>query len=162
MNIFSTLANFNPWVNGHIYDAAAKLPDENYRMDCGVFFKSVHHTLNHILVVDRLWFARAKGTTADVKSLDQILYDDFASLREERMAEDNRIVEFVADLDEQDLVTVVPFVTTDGTAGEMSRDLMLMTVFNHQTHHRGQVTAMLSKFGIDYGSIDLPYYLRTL
>jgi len=160
MNIFPTLANFNPWVNAHIYDAAATLSEVNYRKDCSAFFGSIHHTLNHILVVDRLWVGRMQGINADIKSLDQILFDDFAALRAEREAEDLRIIDYVMGLSESDLDEVTPFDTMDGKLGQLPRALMLMTVFNHQTHHRGQVTAMLSSFGADYGDIDLPYFLR--
>jgi len=162
MNIFPTLANFNPWVNAHIYDATATLSDADYRKDYGAFFGSIHNTLNHILVVDRLWFGRAKGIKHGIKSLDQILYDDFDALRAEREAEDQRIVEFVSGLSEEDLAEVVPFETTDGRPGQLPRYLMFMTVFNHQTHHRGQVTAMLSSFGAGYGDIDLPYFLAAV
>ena len=162
MNIFPTLARFNPWVNAHIYDAVATLSDADYRKDCAVFFGSVHHTLNHILVVDRLWFGRAQGVRPDIQSLDQVLFDDFAALRAERETEDQRIVDYVSSLRDDDIDEVVPFHTVDGAAGQMARGLMLMSVFNHQTHHRGQVTAMLSSFGADYGDIDLPYFLRAV
>ncbi len=162
MNIFPTLAKFNPWVNAHLYDAAATLSDADYRHDCGAFFGSVHHTLNHILVVDRLWFGRAQGIKADVKTLDQILFDDFAALRAEREAEDQRIIDYVTQLSDDDLADVQSFHTMDGMPSQMPRGLMLMSVFNHQTHHRGQITAMLSSFGADYGDIDLPYYLRAV
>ena len=162
MNIFPTLANFNPWVNAHIYDAAATLSDDDYRKDCGAFFGSIHHTLNHILVVDRLWFGRAKGVKHGIKSLDQMLFDDFDTLRAERQAEDQRIIDFVSGLSEEQLAEVVTFETTDGRPGQLSRNMMLMAVFNHQTHHRGQVTAMLSSFGVGYGDIDLPYFLAAV
>lgn len=162
MNIFPTLANFNTWVNNHIYDAATTLSDDDYRKDCGAYFGSIHHTLNHLLVVDRLWFARVQGDKADIKSLDQVLFDDFGSLREERGNEDQRIVDLVTGYSEDALLEVVSFHTMDGTPGEMMRANMLMSVFNHQTHHRGQITAMLSKFGVDYGDIDLPYFLRAV
>jgi uncharacterized damage-inducible protein DinB len=162
MNMFPTLAKFNPWVNTHIYDAAATLSEKDYFHDCGAFFGSIHHTLNHILVVDRLWFGRAQGIKPDVKSLDQILFDDFAALRLEREAEDQRIIDFVCGLTEDDLTEVVPFHTTAGDPGKLPRGHMLMAVFNHQTHHRGQITAMLSTFDADYGDIDLPYFLNAI
>ncbi len=162
MNMFPVLANFNPWVNAHIYDAAATLSDADYNHDCGAFFGSIHHTLNHILVVDRLWFGRAQGIKPDVKSLDQILFDEFTALRAERDAEDQRIIDFVCGLSAAELTEVVSFHTTAGDPGHLPRAHMLMAVFNHQTHHRGQITAMLSKFGANYGDIDLPYFLNAV
>jgi uncharacterized damage-inducible protein DinB len=162
MNIFPTLAKFNPWVNAHLYDAAATLSDNDYRKDSGLFFGSVHNTLNHLLVVDRLWFGRAQGIKAEIKSLDQVLFGDFDGLRAEREAEDQRIVDYVCGLSDEQIAEVTPFNTMDGTPSQMQRGLMLMSVFNHQTHHRGQVTAMLSSFGADYGDIDLPFFLRAV
>jgi len=162
MTIFSTLANFNPWVNAHIYDAVATLADEEYRRDEGLFFGSIHRTLNHILVVDRLWFCRVQGVKPDVKSLDQILFNDFDQLRAGRQAEDQQIIDIVSGFDLDALSEEVSFITTDGRQGQLPRAHMLMAVFNHQTHHRGQVTALLSKFGADYDDIDLPYYLASV
>jgi len=162
MNIFPTLANFNTWVNNHIYDAVATLSDADYRKDCGVFFGSVHNTLNHLLVVDRLWFARVQGERADISSLDQVLFDDFGGLLEGRAAEDKRIIDLVSSFSEDALSERVSFQMTNGDPAEMIRANMLMSVFNHQTHHRGQITAMLSTFGVEYADIDLPYYLRTV
>jgi len=162
MNIFPTLANFNTWVNGHIFDAVSTLSDADYRKDCGVFFGSVHNTLNHLLVVDRLWFARVQGGRADIKSLDQELFEDFDALRAERAAEDKRIIDLVSGFSEDALSEKVSFQMTNGDQAEMIRANMLMSVFNHQTHHRGQITAMLSGFGAEYTDIDLPYYLKTV
>ena len=90
MDHFPMMARFNGWVNEKIYAEVAKLDDVTYRADSGLFFGSLHATLNHIMVVDRLWTGRVEGIDRGVKSLNQILHDDFASLQKARREEDAR------------------------------------------------------------------------
>ena len=83
---YQMFAGYNAWCNERLYAAAATLSDADYRADRGAFFKSVHGTLNHILVADRIWMRRFTGEGPQPTALDQILYDEFASLREARVA----------------------------------------------------------------------------
>ena len=92
-------AGYNAWCNERLYDAAAKLSDADYRADRGAFFKSLHGTLNHLLVGDRIWMQRFTGQGEVPKSLDAILYDDFAALRAARRAEDARISRYIEGLE---------------------------------------------------------------
>jgi len=85
------LAGYNAWANRRLYDAAAELDDADYRADHGAFFSSVHGTLNHLLVGDRIWMHRFTGEGPSLTKLDAILYEDFAELRAAREAEDDRI-----------------------------------------------------------------------
>ncbi len=77
MNNLALMARFNQWVNGHIYDSVAELSDEEYRRDRKAFFGSIHRTLNHLLVVDRLWAGRIRGIDPGITSLTEILFDEF-------------------------------------------------------------------------------------
>jgi uncharacterized damage-inducible protein DinB len=88
---FSMLAAYNSWANRRLYEAAAALSDADYRADRGAFFKSVHGTLNHLLVGDRIWMKRFTGEGDAPTKLDAILFDDLPSLRSARVAEDARI-----------------------------------------------------------------------
>jgi uncharacterized damage-inducible protein DinB len=74
---YQTFAGYNRWCNERLYEAAAKVPDAEYRKDRGAFFKSLHGTLNHLLVGDRIWTHRFTGAFEMPPSLDAILYDDF-------------------------------------------------------------------------------------
>ena len=123
------------------------------------YFGSIHATLNHLLLVDRLWFGRLEGAAPAISRLDEILYDDFAELRAAREAEDARIVAVLQDMDEAELARERRF-TLISEPGErvMGVELMLTTVFNHQTHHRGQVHAMLKEAGIEPPEIDVILY----
>jgi len=81
-------AGYNTWCNERLYDAAAKVSDADYRADRGAFFKSLHGTLNHLLVGDRIWMQRFTGQSEVPANLDAILFDDFADLRQARRTED--------------------------------------------------------------------------
>ena len=160
MNYFPLLARFNAWANGRLYGTVAGLSDGDYRRDRGAFFGSIHNTLNHLLVVDRLWIGRIEGSEHGVRALDQILYEDFDSLRAARRAEDGRIVRFVDGLDADALCRVVSYRTMAGMPGETRADLILVTLFNHQTHHRGQVHTMLTQAGVVPPPLDVLDFLN--
>ena len=96
---YRMFGRYNAWANGRLYDAAARLTTEQYRADRGAFFKSVHGTLNHLLVTDRIWMQRFTGEGDAPDSLDAILFETFGELRAAREAEDRRIGTFVDGLD---------------------------------------------------------------
>jgi uncharacterized damage-inducible protein DinB len=145
---FSMLAGYNTWANARVYEAAAGLSDADYRADRGAFFKSVHGTLNHLLVTDRIWMRRFTGAGDALSRLDAILFDDLSALRAVRGAEDERIETYIAGLDEKDLQGRFRYRTISNPA-EFEQPLAsaLIHFFNHQTHHRGQVHAMLTQAG---------------
>src|SRR5258708_5459926 len=92
---FDELAAYNRWANRRIYLAAATLPDEVRKQGVGLFFGSLHGTLNHMLVADYIWMRRFIGDGPVPERLNQILYDDFDALRVAREHEDERIFNFV-------------------------------------------------------------------
>lgn len=157
------MARFNQWVNGLIYQSVAQLDDGDYRKDRGAFFGSIHNTLNHLLVVDRLWSGRIRGVDSGVTSLTQILYDDFEALRDARTHEDARLIELVDGLSKKQLDRPVQYQRMLGTGTEEARaGHILITLFNHQTHHRGQVHTLLTQAGVTPPDIDVLYYLEEI
>ena len=164
LDYFRLLAGFNRWANGRTYDAVAGLDEADYyRTRACAFFGSIHGTLNHLLLVDCLWFGRIIGSVPAISSLDEILYDDFSGLRAAREAEDERIVALLNDMQEADLDRIRRFALL-AHPGErsMATRLMLATVFNHQTHHRGQVHAMLKEAGVEPPELDIVLYPEAL
>ncbi|SRR5690554_3475367 len=156
MTHIQVMARYNRWMNRRIYACCASLSDEERKRDRGAFFKSIHGTLNHLLVADRIWMGRFINAPIHVASLDQELYADFAELREAREAEDCRIIEWVASLTQGDLEGVLTY--TSMVTPEPQRQPLWFAVshfFNHQTHHRGQITTLLSQWGVDVGVTDL-------
>ena len=155
------LAAYNEWANQRVYDAAAGLPDEDYRADRGAFFGSLHGTLNHILVGDRIWMRRFTGTGNSPRRLEGILYDDFGELRAARQAEDARIAAYIAGLSEADLDGLVRYRTLrDPTEIEQPLVPLLLHFFNHQTHHRGQAHCLLTGLKGEAPSFDLLIFQR--
>jgi len=154
-------AGYNAWANTRLYDAVASLPDVDYRADRGAFFRSLHGTLNHLLTTDRVWLHRFTGEGQPPTRLDAILFDDFASLREARVAEDARIVRYADGLDDSRLAGTVTYrrVSTPEVQTEALAPL-LAHWFNHQTHHRGQAHAILTGLGHRDVELDLLFYQR--
>jgi uncharacterized damage-inducible protein DinB len=155
------LADYNAWVNGRLYGAAALLPDSDYRADHGAFFGSLHGTLNHLLVGDRIWMQRFTGKGEAPGKLDEILHEDFAGLSEARRREDQRIIDYIRSLSEADLEGTLRYRSTRSPV-EIEQELtpLLMHFFNHQTHHRGQAHAILTRIKGDAPSFDLLIYQR--
>jgi uncharacterized damage-inducible protein DinB len=170
---YQALARYNRFMNERLYELAATLSDEERRRDMGAFFGSIAGTLNHLLLADRVWLQRftgdterfvsrdAAGRVIQVQSLRQELYGDFEALRRERTATDGDIEAFVADLTPErlegnlryrGLVRPEPF--------EHPLWWAVGHFFNHQTHHRGQVTTLLMQLGRDPGVTDLIWLLR--
>jgi len=152
---FRLLAAYNRGANRRLYDACSGLGDADRRRDRGAFFGGIHGTLNHILLGDRIWLARFDGGTVPSTGLDAILYDDFADLRAAREAEDARILAFVARLGPADLARTVAYVNNEGRRFDDPVDMLLLHLFNHQTHHRGQVHGMLCQAGVGPPVLDL-------
>lgn len=153
---FRTLAAYNRWMNGRVYETCAQLTVEQLMRDVGGFFKSIHGTLNHLLLADRIWMGRFTGAPISVTSLNEELYADFVELRKAREEEDARIEAWVGQLTKENLAGDLSYVSQVNPQPRRYPLWLAVThFFNHQTHHRGQVTTMLSQFGIDPGVTDL-------
>jgi uncharacterized damage-inducible protein DinB len=157
---FTTLARYNQWANRRLYDACAALDDDAYRAPRPAFFGSIHATLNHIMVGDRIWTGRIAGTSPADLRLDQILYDDLPSLAAARGAADAELIALVAGLAPETLDGALSYSNLAGQPFETPLRLVLGHLFNHQTHHRGQVHDQLSQTKVAPPPLDLIYFLR--
>ena len=153
---FRTFSRYNRWMNENLYAACETVPDDLRKKDMGAFFRSVHVTLNHLLLADRIWMGRFTGRPFSARSLDQDLYADFPALRAERETTDRDIEEWAASLTEETVAGSLTFRTMAGDR-EFTLPLRhcLLHFFNHQTHHRGQLTVLLDQLGCEYGVTDL-------
>ena len=128
-----------------------------------MYFKSVHGTLNHLLVADRIWMHRLEGTGEQPRALSAILFEDRAALGAARAIEDERIASFVAALTDGALDTLWEYRTLNGTPQRQPVREILAHLFNHQTHHRGHAHAALTRLGIsEPPSLDLLIMQREL
>jgi uncharacterized damage-inducible protein DinB len=158
---FRQLAAYNHWANMRLYGAALELPDDAYRLPTGVFFGSLHGTLNHLLLTDRIWLKRLTGQGEHPDRLNAILYDNRQDLVRARMAEDARLSDVVAGYTDADLANAVAYRTTSGKPYSQPLQDILLHLFNHQTHHRGQAHACCSILtGTEPPSLDLLLFQR--
>ena len=158
---FTQFARYNSWANGLLYAAVAKLSDEDARRDVGLFFASMHGTLNHLLVADAIWMRRLTGEGDAPTKLDVILHEQFGELREARAAMDERIAAYVNGLTADDYAGTFTYTpVTNPEPVTQARAPVLAHLFNHQTHHRGQVHAALTHMGHSAPSLDLIYFQR--
>lgn len=166
---FRLQAQYNRWINRRVYEAAARLGPEGIALDRGAFFGSILRTLNHIMVGDLIWLRRFAGAHPsrpprvpigpqgwpDAERLNQVLYADFEVLRAKREQLDAVIEDWVEGLSEADLDIDLEYRNTQGVPARRAFDLLLAHLFNHQTHHRGQVTTLLTQAGEDVGATDM-------
>jgi len=164
---FEMLGRYNQLLNSKIYLAASRLSEKGLAENHGAFFGSILGTLNHIMVGDIIWLKRfAKHPSSMVSlsgvvdlpnpaSLDEIIYKDFANLHSQRIWLDKQIIEWLGEINDTDLDNIIDYKTTMGESHRKQYSSLILHLFNHQTHHRGQVSTLLSQLGIDIGATDL-------
>ncbi|MET0388444.1 MAG: DinB family protein [Polyangiales bacterium] len=155
-------ARYNRWMNDKVYGAAARLSDEERKRDRGAFFGSIHNVLNHLLVADRIWLGRLTGRTPEpgfigvdgIKTLDQEIAADFEVLRRERSITDDAIDAWAKQLTDAALSGRFR-MNRQGKPRDLPVWWAATQLFNHQTHHRGQVSTLLFQAGQDPGVTDV-------
>jgi len=165
---FKTLAQYNTWMNRAVYDTCGALSDEERKRDLHAFFGSIHRTLNHLLLTDRAQMGRfvgvertrsldKDGRPIEIRSLDQELYADFATLRREREKTDAMIEAWASNEITGEFLARDMVYDAMSAAGRYRVPMWIAVThfFNHQTHHRGQITTLLSQLGRDAGVTDL-------
>ncbi len=158
-----TMAAYNAELNRRIYGAAAALSDAQRRRDDGAFWSSIHGTLSHLVWADRVWMSRLAGwADPGVKLADSASYiADFSALAAARTDTDARMIAWADGLAPEGLAgTLVWFSGATQREQTRKRALVVVHLFNHQTHHRGQVHALLTRHGQDIGATDLPFVLE--
>ena len=160
------MALYNASMNTKLYAAAATLPRDVLNADRGAFFGSIIGTLNHIVAGDTIWLRRFMGHPSNFPSLHamadlpapaglaHIYSDDLGTLLENRKRLDAIISALAAEVSDADLAQVLTYKNSRGECRKHFGSLLLH-FFNHQTHHRGQATTLLSQLGVDIGVTDL-------
>jgi len=161
------MAEYNAWMNAKVYEAAGKLPPEQLAQDRGAFFGSILGTLNHLLVADTIWlkrFAMHPSQFAALEAvrslplperLDTMLFTDLAPMTVHRVWLDGVITSFADTVTDAELASTLHYANTKGIPYSRQLSGVLMHFFNHQTHHRGQVSTLLTQAGVDIGATDL-------
>ncbi len=149
-------AEYNRWMNEKLYAVAAQLSDEQRKQDRGAFFESIHASLEHILRVDTLWLTRFRGEPVVAATGGGLMYPDFDALRVARVARDQQLSDWTATLASDWLAAPYSWTSVAGARFTMPGFAVVSQIFNHQTHHRGQITTLLTQLGLDVGVTDLP------
>ncbi len=156
------MARYNRWANARLYDACAKLGEEEYQKPRPAFFGSLHGTLCHLLVTDWEWIARVAGEPSPGLPLDHQPFSALSELRAARETQDARIIAVADGLDETAAAADAVYRRVSQPQAEMRtpRYLCLLHMFNHETHHRGQAHDQLSQTTTPPPPLDLLFYLR--
>jgi uncharacterized damage-inducible protein DinB len=160
-NYFNTLARYNVWATTRLFAHVDALDDSAYRRDVGLFFKSVHGTLNHLLVGEHaLWFRRFAEGVSPVVALNAELETDRAHLRERLLEGAQRWLPFIDALDASRFDGELSYTTMRGAQVTLPFAATLGHVFNHGTHHRGQISAALTALGQPCPELDMVKMLQ--
>ncbi|NJK38965.1 MAG: damage-inducible protein DinB [Oscillatoriales cyanobacterium RM1_1_9] len=157
---FQQLTCYNTLANQRLYQVCAQLTETDRQQLRPAFFKSIHATLNHILVGDRIWMSRFREGVTPVIALDAVLYENFAELWAKRIQADVEIEQFFSALPEERISQTLQYRNSSGHLHTDPLNLLMAHFFNHQTHHRGQVHDMLSQTRIKPPSLDMHQILR--
>ena len=150
------MATYNRWMNEKLYAACAGLSDEERKRDRGAFWKSIHSTLNHLLWGDHAWMGRFNGKSYPAPAVGEDLHDGFDDLRAARVAMDAEILAWAGSLTPAWLAEPMTWTSRlYGFTQTHPRWVQVTHMFNHQTHHRGQVHTLLTQLGIDIGATDV-------
>jgi uncharacterized damage-inducible protein DinB len=153
--IFQKLAQYNRIANERLYQACAQISDDEYRRQRAGSFGSIHGLLNHGLLADRIWMSRFSGAGKTTPPLNTILYDEFSALRTAREQDDLAMEDFFRRAPETFLTDKLSYTNSKGVHYEEDAVPAVLHMFNHQTHHRGQVHVMLSQCGVQPPSLDM-------
>ena len=159
-NHLRTLADYHVWAFEMLYGALVSMRGEQYEADAGLFFRSVHGTLNHLLLADRVWFGRFTGEPYKVSRLDAELESDRAELEQAIYRQASVWATWIEQQGEDQLAGELVYHNLKGTEFRNPVTPTLLHVFNHGTHHRGQISAAVSGFGYEVPEMDLIWYLR--
>ncbi|RJG39450.1 DinB family protein [Motilimonas pumila] len=164
---FQLLAKYNSRMNRQVYGQAKQLDFAVLQQDQGAFFGSIWGTLNHIMVGDLIWLGRFEACSDEFtalsplrdiavpRQLNQILFQDYNQLNQARTQIDDALSTWFTDTNDSQLNVPCCYTNTAGQSSARPLPALINHLFNHQTHHRGQVSTLLSQLGVDIGTTDL-------
>jgi len=158
---FAMLARYGEWALRRLYEHVDVLPEPEYRGEAGLFFHSVHGTLNHLLVAEHLlWYRRFADGVSPSLRLDDEVEHDRTSLRARLLEAAANWGPLIAAWPDERFAGVLDYRSTQGTDHSLPFAATLTHVFNHGTHHRGQITAAITRFGHPAPELDLVWMLQ--
>jgi uncharacterized damage-inducible protein DinB len=157
-NNYELMAEYNKWMDTNIYGVCLEIPDESRKKDLGAFFKSIHSTLNHIYLGDLAWIERLRDNKFTPRQIGKDRFDNFGELQTAQEKMDSEILVWAQSLTPEVLDQPFDYVSNVEKFSKKLPTWVLAThMFNHQTHHRGQVTTLIKQLGYEPGITDLPW-----
>lgn len=154
-----TMARYNRWAYERLYNEIDRLPEGQYFADRGLFFRSIHGTLNHLLLAERLWLGRFVGDPPVFNGLDEELVEAMVPLRDAIFEQCSAWDAYIDALDPELLERDLAYRNTRGQELAFPLKFLLAHVFNHASHHRGQVSTALTQSGLPAPVMDLVYFM---
>lgn len=152
------MACYNRWQNENLFKLCDGIGEAQRRKSRFMFFDCIHNTLNHILTIDHAILGLVQTGVPQPIAFNVFPYDSFTELRKEREIFDQKLCDLPNQIDDGWLSHILIFDSSSlGRKRHVPRAFMMMQMFNHQTHHRSQITTELFRMGIDYGNTDMPY-----
>ena len=157
-NYYELMAEYNLWMDGKIYNICQEIPDKKRKKDMGAFFKSIHSTLNHIYFGDIAWLERLRNNKFTPRKIGVDIFDDFQDLQVAQEKIDTEILDWARALTPEALNESFDYVSNvEDFSRTLPRWVLATHMFNHQTHHRGQLTTLIKQLGYEPGITDIPW-----
>lgn len=155
---FIEQADYQRWACAELFKSLDTLSDEQRQASIGLFFKDIHRTVDHILIVVRNWRARLSGEFDQVKSYSELLYSDWEELKGTVLDEFSQLKDWLAQKDPAWFTQVIEYPALDGTMRRVSVADGLIHVMTHSVHHRGQISAVCTRLHAPSPEMDFVFY----
>lgn len=150
------LAEYNVWATLRLSESLKQVTEQDLNRDIGLFFKSILGTLNHLLVGEHyVWYPRFKDGISPVRSLSEIIEPDAQNCINQLIDKSYFWIDFIRELKQERLLGNLDYQRANGEALNLPFIATLIHVFNHGTHHRGQITAAMTMMGYSCSELDL-------
>ncbi len=158
---FTVLADYQHWANEVMFNALDHLQPEVIGSDQGLYFNSIHHTVDHLLLVSQVWLGRLQGggVEANYRVINQ---PDFRELKQSLRRETRKLQTWLDAQPEEFFDSEVGYASSDGKTRQMWVRDVLTHLFTHYAHHRGQVSAVVTRLGGPCPEMDYVYYRREM
>lgn len=158
---FTVLADYQHWANEVLFNSLDHLQPEVIGSEQGLFFNSIHHTVDHMLLVSQVWLGRLQGelVEANYRAISQ---PDFRELKQSLRREARKLQSWLDAQPEEFFAAEITFSGSDGKPRQMWVREALTHLFTHYAHHRGQVSAVITRLGGPCPEMDFVYYRREM
>ena len=157
------MAQYNIWATNHLCENLKMVSEEDFYKDAGLYFKSIFGTLNHLLLGEHyLWYSRFSEGISPARKLTDIIESEKHACLFQLQYKSNQWIQFINNLTEEQLNGYLKYKRVNGEELILPFTPTLMHVFNHGTHHRGQITAAMTALGYDCPELDLVYMLAEI